>query len=290
MESNAGTSTSLKRQLRWLAGIVAGAALVALLLTLPAHAQETPAPTDAQAAESPVPTDVGPQGTPTGIPETALRLEVIADEEPIAEGDQFEVQVVVDSVEHLSAFDFVLQYDPDQLAPIEEGGVSATPSSDPATEGEANVTGELGQFLDTGPRGESATCQGPYTLSSQRGNILALCASIAPPVCLGGPVGASGSGVLGSVTFEGRGDGMTTLRLTSSNLVSDDVEPPCDPEAESFIPQRIAHTTADVTIELKGGGGSSTLLIVIIVVIVAVVVGGGGAGYYWYRRQSATQP
>ncbi|MEX0786758.1 MAG: cohesin domain-containing protein [Dehalococcoidia bacterium] len=286
--------------MRWLVGLAAGGALVAFLLAPSAQAQETPVPTDATAQETPVPTDEGTpadatppsQGTPTGVPETGLRIEIVAEEEPVPSGDRFEVQIFVDNVEHLSAFDFVLQYDPDRLLPVAEGGEAvATPSTDPATEGEANVLGELGQFLETSPRGESATCQGPYTLAAQRGNVLALCASIAPPVCLGGPDGASGSGMVGTVTFEARGGDMTTLRLVSSNLISDDVPPPCDPDSDSFIPQRIAHTTSEATVLLKSseGGISTLLLIAIVAVVVVVVLGGGGAAYYWYQRRSASQ-
>ena len=276
-----------------LAGLLAViAAVVALLFLSPAGAQETPVPTDAAGtpvatpgAETPASTP-GAQETPVDVTGPVLRIEADQAVQPVKSGDQFEVRILVDNVEHLSAFDFVLQYDRDRLEPVVAGGEGTPTGGVSLTPGDAQIQGELGEFIRTGERGQTATCQGPYTTEARPGNVLALCASLALPVCLGGPAGASGSGLLASVFFKSKGGEMTTLRLSSSNLVSDDAEPPCDPEGE-LIPQRIPHRVEDTTVLLSGGGGGSGLIIAVVavVVVVALLAAGGGA-YYWYTRRS----
>ena len=79
---------------------------------------------------------------------------------------------------------------------------------------------------------------------------------------------------------------MTDIALVQSDLVLDDVEPPCDPQ-EELVLIRILHTQGPpVTVVLKGGGSSSLLLIGVIVVLVVAVAGAGVGGFLLYRRRS----
>jgi hypothetical protein len=284
-----------KIQLRWIApaGLIAAMAVVAALLLLSAaSAQETPAPTDSTSAaaspgaETPA-TTPGALETPTVVTDTLVRIEVDQAVQPVSSGDEFEVRVMVDNVEHLSAFDFVLQYDPDRLEPVEDpsGGTPAAGDAGGLGAEDVQIAGRLAEFIETSPSGESSTCQGPYV--REQGFVLGVCVSLARPLCLDGPEGATGSGVLARIQFKSRGGEMTNLRLASSNLVSDDVEPPCDPE--DFRLRRIPHRVQDTTVLLAGGGGGAGVLIgVIIGVVVVALLAGGGGVYVWYRRRSAS--
>jgi hypothetical protein len=214
---------------------------------------------------------------------------VDAPEEPVPVGEIIQVTVLVDNVEHLAGFDFIVTYEPDKLQLIEAEGDGSTPvpTVDPAlgTGAPAIAIEQLGAFIEASPRGERLFCQVP---SAGDGQVVGNCSTAFAPACLGGPEGATGSGVLAVIPFESRGGGATTLQITSSTLVLDDVEP-CDPV--DGAPVAIPHTRggpAPLELAPKDEGSSAMLIIIIvIVVVVAVVVGAGG--FLAYRRYQAGQ-
>jgi hypothetical protein len=263
--------TPLSSRAARVAGLLAFSGLMALVLLSPARAQETPEPTSAE----PV---------PTAAPgETTIDLQLSTPEEPVPVGDIIEATVMVNNVEHLAGFDFTITYDKDKfrLVEAEESG-TPVPTVDPALGGfgPPAIEIETGAILAASPRNGQLICQVP---SAGDGEVVVNCNTALPPFCLGGPEGASGSGVLAVIPFESRGGGLTSFEITSSTLVLDDLEP-CD--FEGGAPVRIPHTRGPAaTVELAAKDDSSTLLIVIIIVVVLVVVAAaGGGGYYAYRR------
>lgn len=273
---NAGWGRPMSR----LASVLAGFAIAAFLLLTPVSAQETPEATETL--------EPAPPGSPL------VRIEVDADVQPVHSGDEFEVRVVVDNVEHLGSFGFHLVYDSDRVEPVRADG-EEVPTDQPddalpdqtvdPIAGDIQVKGELGELLSTGDRG--LVCAGPMIRRTDPGKVFAVCASPSPPVCLGGPDGVSGSGILGKVVFESKGGDMTSFSLSSLDLVADDVDPSCDPE--ELTPLVIPHEQGGaVVVTLSGGGGISTLLLVaIIAIIVIVVLVGTVAAFMWYQRRNA---
>ncbi|MCH8025925.1 MAG: hypothetical protein IH866_03940 [Chloroflexi bacterium] len=260
--------------------MLAGFAVAAFLLLTPVSAQETPEATETQ--------EPAPSGSPL------VRIEVDAEVQPVHSGDEFEVRVVVDNVEGLSSFGFHLEYDSDRVEPlrVDEGEIPTEQPDDglpgqtvDLVAGDIRVMGELGEFLSTGDRG--LICAGPMIRRTDPGKVFAVCASPAPPVCLGGAVGVSGSGILAKVVFKSKGGDMTSFSLSSLDLVSDDVDPLCDPEV--LTPLVIPHEQSGaVVVMLSGGGGISTLLLVAIAaVVVIVVLVGSAAAFMWYQRRTA---
>jgi hypothetical protein len=263
-----------------LAGLLTDSAFAALALLSPAGAQETPQPTGAE-----------PTAGPTGAPgETVIRLEVDAPEEPVPVGDIIQATVLVDNVEHLAGFDFTITYDPDKLQLVEAEGDSSTPvpTVDPALGGTGATAIEieqLGAFIEASARGERLFCQVP---SAGDGQVVGNCSTAFAPACLGGPEGATGSGVLAVIPFESRGGGATSLEITSSTLVLDDVEP-CDPV--DGAPVAIPHTrgaAAPLELAPKDEGSSAMLIIIVVIVVVVVAVVGAG-GFLAYRRYQVGQ-
>ena len=239
----------------WLVGLLLAFSFLSLLLLSNVTAQET---------------------------DTVIRIEIDA-EQPVPDGQEFEARVVVDDVEHLAGFDFTITYDPERVRPVERELPEGVPT--PA-DGSFNVkVDEVGEFLRTNGERQDLICNDP-TASESTTTIIVTCNTLGPPLCLEGPPGASGSGVLGRLLFESRGGELTTLELTSSTLVLDDVEP-CDPD--EFRTQEILHRLEDATVELIGGGGGAPVAAIVagIAVAVVVVVGGGVAGLAWYRRRAA---
>lgn len=232
-----------------LLGLLLAASLGFLLVVTTASAQLPPL--EEEPTETPVPDT-----------DTIIRLEVDQPLEPLESGLEFQVRVLADNVEHMASFDFALGFDADkaELVRIENQG----------------------QILEGGER-QNIECP---DLEGGEGLVQVNCITFGPPVCLGGDVGVSGSGLLATVVFASRGKGDATIELTTSTMALDDVEG-CDDEAPV---QAIPHLRGDeVTIDLAGGGGSSsTILIIGIIVGVAVAVAVvGGGGYLWFRRRSA---
>ena len=269
------------RPMSRLAGVLAGFVVAALVVLTPVSAQETPEATETQ--------------EPVSLGSPLVRIEVDAEVQPVHSGDEFEVRIVVVNAERLGSFGFHLVYDSDRVEPVRadgEGSPTDQPVDDPPSEsvepiaGDILVVGELGELLATGDRG--VICAGPVIRRTDPGKVFALCASPSPPVCLGGAVGVSGSGILGKVVFKSKGGDMTSFSLSSLDLVSDDVDPPCDPEGE-LTPLRIPHEQGGaIVVTLSGGGGVSTLLIIAIVaIIVIVILVGTVAAFVWYQRRTA---
>ena len=189
-----------------------------------------------------------------------VRIEVDA-LQPIPAGEEFEARVVVDDVQGLAAFDFELAFDPERVRYREMR--------------------DVGLILSESDR-TNVRCNDPELLED---SVTVSCVTLGPPVCLGGPAGASGSGVLARVVFTARGGGDTTLSLRNSTLVLDDLQP-CDPETS---PTRIPHDREDLTIRLEGGeGGIPWLIIGPVAAVVVLGVLGAGAGLLWYRRSQSS--
>ncbi len=237
----------------WLVGFLLAFSFLSLLLLSNVTAQET---------------------------DTVIRIEIDA-EQPVPDGQEFEARVVVDDVEHLAGFDFTIAYDPERVRPVERELPEGAPT--PA-DGSFNVeVDDVGEFLLTNGERQDLICNDP-TASESATTIIVTCNTLGPPLCLEGPPGASGSGVLGRLLFESRGGELTTLELTSSTLVLDDVDS-CDPE--ELHPVEILHRREDASVALSGGGGDAPVAAIIagIAVAVVVVVGGGVAGRAWYQRR-----
>ena len=267
--------------LRMIGWIVIVAALAAMFFVSPTYAQEAPD------ASPEAPDELDTQDTSTRV---FLEIEAPGGE-PVEDGDTFFVHVMVSDVEGLSAFDFQLGYDRDRVRPVplDTDDSVSTPTTDGAlgaSGGDALVEGELGQFVADSPRG--SLCGGPFIRGSLQDVVLALCAGVAAPPCLGGPAGVDGSGRLGTVVFKSRGGEMTDIVLVQSNLVLDDVEPDCDPEGDLVL-IRISHDRGGpVTVLLSGGGSSSVLLFAIIAVVIVAVLGAGLGGFLLYQRRDAS--
>jgi hypothetical protein len=271
------------RRMGQLVGLVALSVLPALFLFSSVGAQETPTMTPENGVEptAQAPTDAA-----------VLRLEVDAAEQPIPKGDEFEVTVLVDNVEHLAAFGLSIQYDPKRLEPVErELPEEATPlptSLGSETDGGGTLVSarDVGAFLADSERGEGMICPDP---SAKNGEVVLSCVTIGPPVCLDGLAGASGSGVLGRVLFKSKGGGTTTLGLANTSLALDDAEP-CDP-AGLLQPPVVPHQVEGATIELAETGGIPWMIVgPIIAVVVIVVIGGGVGGFLWSRRGGTGTP
>jgi hypothetical protein len=243
--------------------------------------EETAPPTLEEGVPTPEPTveeDIDPESN------TVVLIQVDPAIQPIPEGEQFNAQVMVENVDHLAAFDFTITYDPERIDPVLDP--EATPEEGATVEGGTPITAsDLGLILEGSERGEALSCP----LHFNRGNqVTVSCNTFAPPVCLDGPAGASGSGVLATLPFVSKGGGDTTLVLTGSTLALDDIDP-CDPEADFQI-IRIPHRRQDSQIELEGGGGgslSSTTIAGIAIGVIAVAAIAGSAGLIWYRRRQS---
>lgn len=264
---------------------------LALLLLSPAVAQETPGATPVATAGGETPTVQTPAATETpGAQPTAgateptsetpgaigtseptatvelppdapqVRMEVDDFPEPLQNGVEFEVRVLVENVERLGGAGFTIRYDPDRL--------------------DFDRIDDRGQFLATGER-QDISCEEPETGED---TVTVDCITFGPPVCAGGLPGASGSGLLGRVFFTSKGGGATQLELTKTTLVLDDIEP-CDEEGATIS---IPHNRGDpITVDLVGGDEFPWLIVGIIIGVVAVLLIGGVGGFLWYRRQGA---
>lgn len=255
---------------------------------------ETPEGTPAATQEDSTPsTEVPASEEPTPGPDvlTTVRLSVDPAIQPIPEGEEFEVQVLVEQVEHLAGFQFAIGFDPELIEPV-FGSASETPSDATVPEGTpvegSNTikTANLGEFLRSSGR-EEILCSPAV---AEEGRALVTCSLLGPPVCAGGEPGVSGDGLLGSLYFESKGGGTTELTVADSDLVLDDIAPPCEIAEESdIVVIPIQHQREGVTIELEASDSNSGVILGIIVgVIVALVVVGGGTAYLFYRRRQAS--
>ena len=258
-----------------LLGLLGGVALLALLFS-PVHAQDQGTAT--------------PASTPGEQP--VVRMEIGAPKQPIDSGQEFGVSVLVDNVQHLASFDFTIQFDPQKLEPVQEAATgSGTPEAVPTTNitqgGRQNIrVDNAGQFLSTSDRGQNVSCPVHF---AQGSTVAVNCVTLAAPLCLGGPAGASGSGLLATVYFRSKGGGATKLTFAKTTLIPDDLDPPCDPEAIGSSPS-ISHRHEDSSVELSGGSGGSNGAIIGVVAVVVVVLAAGAGGLLWYRRRAPGSP
>lgn len=277
-----------------LVGLFALLGAFALALSSTAGAQTPGETAEATPAEDATPpTDVPPTEEPTPGPDvlTTVRVTVNPAIQPIPEGDEFEVQVSVEQVEHLAGFQFAIGFDPELIEPV-LASESTTPTDATAPEGTpvqgANTikTENLGEFLKSSGR-ENILCS-PAVV--EEGRALVTCSLLGPPVCAGGEPGVSGDGLLGSLFFKSKGGGTTEITVADSDLVLDNIAEPCDIAEEADIEViPIQHRRENTTIELEASDSNSGLVIGIVVgVIVALVVVGGGTAYLFYRRRQGT--
>lgn len=192
-------------------------------------------------------------------------VSIEAPSDPIEVGEQFEVDVVVQDAEHVASFDFTIAYDANLLS--------------------FQRMESVGDFLTSGER-QDLLCGDPI---SQTGLLSVACVTVDAPVCLGGPPGASGSGLLGTVIFKAEGKGLATLDLVSpTDLVLDDIDP-CDAAEGRSV--AIEHATRNATVRIAGDDDGFPWIIVgpIIGVVAALALLGAGVLVY-QRRTGADTP
>ena len=197
------------------------------------------------------------------VQEESALVKIDAPIEPIEAGAEFAVELLVENVENLSAFDFTISYDPELMS--------------------YERVEDVGLFLATGER-EDITCPEPI---STEGRLIVFCVTNHPPVCVGGPAGASGSGLLARVFFKARGEGVAMLVLSDpTTLALDDIDP-CDPNLN--IPE-IPHTRQSASVELLGGDSFPWLIVGPVIGGVVLVLIGGGIGLSLRRRGGDAAP
>jgi hypothetical protein len=251
--------------------------------------------------------------TPTSTPgEAATILRVEAPPGPISEGERFEVQLVVENVEHLAALDINIDYDSEQLRLVSgqmepfflEG--EREPQCADSPNGWVELSGSVSQIetklntiqgavVQSDPEEGTVTAWFPASETDkalqagkvERTRVFINCFSLGGLPSTGGPPGVSGSGTLATMTFESIGDGVAELQLSDTQLLLDDVDPPGDPEGQIVS---IPHETESASVKLEGGtGGSSPWLIIGVAagVAVALVVVGGAV---LLRRGGGSRP
>lgn len=162
-------------------------------------------------------------------------------------GPDFQVNVVADNVSNLAAFQFSLSYNPSVIKYVSvEGGLFL------------GSTGREPQCLDA-----KVDSGSPETLRFN-------CVTLGPPVSVqGAKAGASGSGVLATVTFSPVGNGLTGLDLQEGRMIAAELDAQGMP---AEISTAVENST--LTVGSTGGGVSWMLLGPVIGVIAAVVVVG----------------
>jgi len=172
------------------------------------------------------------------------RMSVEPPEESLKEGGpEFKVNIVVDDVTNLAAFQFSLSYDPSIIQYV---GVTEGP------------------FL--GSTGREPQCTEPHVQTGQPETLSFNCATLGPPVSLKGTAGPDGSGVLAEVTFAPVGGGTTPLDLKAGILVAAELDAQGRP---AQIETAVQGATLDVA---STGGGISWVLWGPVIGVVAVVV------------------
>lgn len=191
-------------------------------------------------------------------------VKINAPVEPIEAGEEFAVELLVEDVEHLAAFEFTISYDPELMSyeRVEDAGL----------------------FLATGER-QNISCP---DATSREGWLNVFCVTrVLGAYCVGAPAGASGSGLLARVILKARGEGEAMLELSDPTTLALDDAIPCD--ANLNIPE-IPHTRESATVELLGGDGLPWLIVGPIIGVVALLVIGGGIGLSLRRRGGDAAP
>lgn len=193
------------------------------------------------------------------VQETAAVIRLEAPAEPVDEGDEFEVRVIVEDAEGLAAFDFAIAFDPALMSFVRME--------------------DLGQFLESGDRTQML-CNDP---SVESGEVSTVCSTVDQLPCLGGPEGPSGSGLLARAVFKAKAGGEATLSLVDpTSLILDDINP-CDP-VNVLQAIEIPLEREGATVEIIGSDGFPWLIVGIVAGVAAVVVVGGVVVLQYSRR------
>ena len=199
------------------------------------------------------------------VQEEPALVKIVAPVEPVESGEEFAVELLIENVEHLSAFDFTISYDPELMSyeRVEDAGL----------------------FLATGER-EDINC--PEATSTED-KVSAFCVTPGQPLfCMGGPPGASGSGLLARVVFKARSGGVAVLELSDPTTLALDDFSPCD---LNFNIPEIPHTRQSASVELLGSDdGIPWLIVGPIIGAVAFVLIAGGIGLSLRRRGGDATP
>lgn len=131
------------------------------------------------------------------------------------------VDVFIAGASGVSAFDLTLGYDDSLLEFVER---------------------EASDFIAASPRGSGLSCPEPV---DEGGTVNVVCVTTGPPLCLGGRAGASGSGVLATLSFRPLRPGRGQLVFIDAKLVGDDLRP-CDPAVGDVY--RLPSTTTDAEV------------------------------------------
>ncbi len=170
------------------------------------------------------------------------RVYVEAPTQQIKKGDpDFQVNVLVDNVTNLAAFQFALAYDPSIIK---------------------YVSVEGGSFL--GSTGREAQCLDPKVDSGNPEILHYNCVTLGPPVSVqGAKAGANGSGVLATVTFSPIGNGSTGLDLQEGRIIVAELD-------ANGMPLEVTTTVENGALTVGSNGGGSSL-------VVPAIAGGAGA-------------
>jgi len=169
----------------------------------------------------------------------------------------FQVNIVADNVSNLAAFQFSLSYDSSILK---------------------YVSVEGGSFL--GSTGREPQCLEPKLDTGNPEVLNFNCVTLGPPPSVqGGKAGASGSGVLATVTFSAVGGGTTALDLKDGRLVAAELN-------AKGMPVEISTAVEGSTLDVAAGGGGLSLAVVGVVIGVLAVVVIAGLGLLVLRLRA----
>ena len=177
------------------------------------------------AVASPLYAQEEPEATPQEAGPT-IRLDL--PEPLVPEGEEFVVEVLAEDVTGLAGFDITIEYDSERLSYVSME--------------------DTDEFLSSGGR-QNSSCEVINVTDGAVRAMIVRCDTDNPPVCLGGPAGATGSGLLARLTFKADGLGETVLELTNTTLTGDDVEP-CD--ADTGVAVDIPHSSESANVLVFG--------------------------------------
>jgi hypothetical protein len=172
----------------------------------------------------------------------SVELPATSADEPIEQGgEDFEVNIAVDNVTNLAAFQFMLEYD---SSVIEYVSVEESP------------------FL--GSSGREVMCPDPWT---EPGVLGFSCSTLGPPVSVGGVAGPDGSGVVATITFSPIGGGETPLNLIEeeSKLLAAEID-------EEGMAVKIETALQSSSLEVGSSGGFAWMLWGPIIGVVAAII------------------
>jgi hypothetical protein len=171
--------------------------------------------------------------------------------------DALQVDVVVDNVQNLAAFEFTLQFDPSvvELAPEEAD----------------QVENECGDFL-----GSTGREVHPLGTSTTDNSLTVRCLTLGPPVSAGGSEGPSGSGTLATLWLHPLAQGESPLTLDDVKLIAAEWD-------EEERPIVIPSATQDSAVIVTTGGGFRWQLWGPVIGVGALVLAAVAGGLLWLR-------